>query len=663
VRFELSDPGVTFVRVQRRTVMRKESSQPRDRALWIVALLGLIVLAFAAVSRGEVYSSTARRTDRFTAGKLRSLSAENISGEIQITEGGSFSAVAEVTVRAASAADAKRYLDQTKVEFEKDDGGGATLVTREPGTRVERRGRSWSVHVDRDECRYRIETRYRITLPADTALVVHTVNGNVTVQGITAPMEVNSVNGRVRVAGTRHDVRLHTVNGGIEATAAELPRGARIDTETVNGNVELRLPARAAFHVSGQTMNGDIVSTFPLPTKPAAGEAEAFRAEREKMRSERDRLRSEIRTKEREQKGKQRQRDENDDSEDIHIDLSGLNESLQELSLELSTIGPEIAASISENLHRSYEGTLAGGGAEVRCSTLNGRIAILSDGSSLGEAKSLLPRKSHGSWNVTIPPIPPVPPVPSIAPLAPRAPGAPRAPRAPRSSEAEEGSIIRGDINGDFAITLPFGDVQLGRVSGSVRVVTYGGEITVADAGKSADLSTSGGDIRIENVAGNLRCVTHGGELVIGNVTGDAKLETMGGDVTLRSCAGSVFARAGGGDLALSRVRGSVQASSGGGSVRCQVVGRETPGGISISSGAGDVTLTLPANYRGNVDIRVNGVDSEGDYIVSEFPEVTVSKRSFGSTQSAEGALNGGGPKVSIRISSGTVRLKKGPPA
>jgi hypothetical protein len=106
-----------------------------------------------------------------------------------------------------------------------------------------------------------------------------------------------------------------------------------------------------------------------------------------------------------------------------------------------------------------------------------------------------------------------------------------------------------------------------------------------------------------------------------------------------------------------------VQASSGGGTVRCQVIGHETPGGISISSGAGDVMLTLPSNFHGNVDVRVTGIDSEGDYIISEFPEVTVSKRSFGSTQSAEGALNGGGPKVSIRISSGPVHHKKGPPA
>jgi DUF4097 and DUF4098 domain-containing protein YvlB len=200
-------------------------------------------------------------------------------------------------------------------------------------------------------------------------------------------------------------------------------------------------------------------------------------------------------------------------------------------------------------------------------------------------------------------------------------------------------------------------------VSGNVRVVTYGGEIRIEEAGKGADLSTSGGDIQIENVIGNVRCISHGGEIRIEKVSGDAKLETMGGDVRLHSCGGSVIARTGGGDLDLGHVRGSVQASSGGGSVRCEVTGKETPAGISISSGAGDVELTLPANYRGNVDIRVSGVEPDSDNITSEFPEVTVTKRSMSTTQSAQGALNGGGPRVSIRISAGTVHLKKGPAA
>ena len=72
----------------------------------------------------------------------------------------------------------------------------------------------------------------------------------------------------------------------------------------------------------------------------------------------------------------------------------------------------------------------------------------------------------------------------------------------------------------------------------------------------------------------------------------------------------------------------------------------------------GDVTLTLPASARADVEIQVNGADSERQ-IRSEFPELSVTRR--GATLRGEGKLNGGGSKVTIQATSGTVTLKKGP--
>ena len=631
----------------------------RDRAsLWIVLAAGLLLLLVAAASHASEYPSSTHRTERFdSAPGLRSLSVQNIGGDIRVTAGSSFSATAEISVRAETPALAKKYLDQTRIELRNDGGGAFSLVTEEPGARVTRReGRHWNIQVDRNDCRYRIDTQYTITLPADAAVDVHTVNGSVAISGIAGDVEASSVNGRVRLAGSRHDLRAHSVNGSIEATVADVPRGAHLEAETVNGNIQLELPAHAGFSFRGHTMNGDILSTFPLPPlDTGSADAERMRAERDRIRSERERLRREIRVKEKEKR--------QGDSEDVDIDLSGLTEGLENLSRELARIGPEIAAEVSASLNRTYEGTVAGGGADVRCTTLNGKIAVLAAGSAVGDAKSLIPRqRGHGvRVSVPEPPEPPAPPAPHVT--VPRPPRPPRSPRPPMAPEVPEGSIIRGDIEGDFSTTLPFGDVRLGKVAGAVRIVTYGGEIHVVDAGKGADLSTSGGDIRIDGVRGDLRAVTHGGEVRVGNVSGDAKLETMGGDVDLKSCSGSVIAKTGGGDIRLHGVRGSVRASSGGGDVSCDIVGRETPEGVTISSGAGDVTLILPANYRANLDVQVSGLDDESEGIVSEFRDLTISRRSHSDRETATGALNGGGPRVAIRISSGTVHLKKGPPA
>lgn len=641
----------------------------RDRvSLWIVLAAGVLLLLAAAASHARdsrEYRESARRTDRFTESTApRRLSVENVSGDIQVTAGSAFSATAEISVRADTAALARKYLEDTKIRFRNEGNGEYTLVTDEPGVRVNRSGgHGWNLDIHRDDARYRVEVRYTITLAPEAALDVHTVNGNVAVSGIAGALEANSVNGRVRLSGTRHDVRAKSVNGAIEATIADVPRGASLEASTVNGNIRLELPARAAFAFHGHTMNGDIASTFPLPPREAAAaDAERMKADRERLRADQERLRREIRAKER-----ARRHDDEDSDVDVDIDLSGLREGLEELSRELAQLGPRIAAEVSASLNHSYEGTVAGGGADVRCSTLNGRITILASGTSPGDAKSLIPRRrGHESWSYAPePPEPPSVPVPAPLPRPSAVPRPPRPPRPPRviESDVPEGSIIRGDIDGDFSTTLPFGDVQVGKVAGSVRILTYGGQIRVEDAGKGADLSTSGGDIEIKGVRGDLRAVTHGGEVRVGNVTGDAKLETMGGDVDLKSCGGSVIAKTGGGDIRLHRVHGAIHASSGGGDVLCDIVGRETAEGVTISSGAGEVTLVLPSNYRASLEIQVSGIDEDSEGIISEFPEITVSRRSHSSRQTATGALNGGGPKVAIRISSGTVHLKKGPPA
>jgi hypothetical protein len=73
------------------------------------------------------------------------------------------------------------------------------------------------------------------------------------------------------------------------------------------------------------------------------------------------------------------------------------------------------------------------------------------------------------------------------------------------------------------------------------------------------------------------------------------------------------------------------------------------------------VTVTLPTNYKADVDIHVTGIELDSDAIVSQFPEIAVSRRSGHLT--GEGRLNGGGPKLVIRSTGGIVTIKKGPAA
>ena len=221
-------------------------------------------------------------------------------------------------------------------------------------------------------------------------------------------------------------------------------------------------------------------------------------------------------------------------------------------------------------------------------------------------------------------------------------------------------SISKGDLEGDLVLSYAPGDVTAGQVGGRVKISTQSGQIHVKGAGKGAELSSAGGDIRIESVTGDLKATTSGGDIRAGAVSGDARLETAGGDVVVRSAGGSVTARTGGGDITLKKVHGPVVARTSGGTIVCEISSAAAPGGELVTSG-GDVTVTLPSNYRADIDVRVSGAEMEADAISSQFPDVVVTRRP--GSISGEGKLNGGGPKLIIRSTSGSVSVRKGPAA
>ncbi len=655
--------------------VHEHPSHERRALVWALAIAALVLLSLAAGLKAQAkdWKAKASRTETFNAsGDLKSLAVDTVNGRVEVVAGTAFRAEVDVTAWGATDSDAKKNLGEVKVRFENEN-GNLSLYTEEPGVTVRRSGRGWNVR-SRGDDQWRSETKYRITAPASLAVNVSAVNGGVSVTGVAAPLDLTTVNGKITLAGGRRDAKLNTVNGAIEAGFAELPKGAHLDVRTVNGAIALTLPAKAGFRLEGHTMSGEILSSFALPAPPQPEgivEREETKAARDKVRAEQRKLRDEIRKREKEKEKEKSRKDSGD--EDIVIDPSELNEAMADLNREMADLdremadlGREISRSITVNLNQAYEGSVGDGGASVRVSNLNGRIVVLAEGTTEAQAKRLTSRRS--TRIVTIPaipriprivvrehrphaPVPPVPPVPGVAPVAPVAPIPP---------DPWGRSTVVGDVAGDYAPAIASGDVTVGTVTGRATITSRSGQIRLKGAGKGAEVSTAGGDIRVESVTGDLKATTFGGDIRAGSVSGDSRLETSGGDVVVRSAAGAVVARTGGGDIVLKKVRGPVTARTSGGSITCEITSTAAAGG-DVSTSGGDVTITLPANYRADLDVKVSSVEPDDDAIVSQFPEVAVSRRR-GAT-SGEGKLNGGGPKLTIRSSSGTVTIRKGPAA
>jgi hypothetical protein len=111
-----------------------------------------------------------------------------------------------------------------------------------------------------------VSVEFRVKVPAGVRFVGRTVNGSVDVEGVTADVEAQTVNGAIEIAsaGTAH---ASTVNGEIEARLGRADWNGTLKLTTVNGSVELTLPADVSTEVKASTVNGDIETDFPLSVR------------------------------------------------------------------------------------------------------------------------------------------------------------------------------------------------------------------------------------------------------------------------------------------------------------------------------------------------------------------------------------------------------------
>jgi DUF4097 and DUF4098 domain-containing protein YvlB len=678
-----------------------DRAEKMDRVvLWLLLALGAVLMLLAAApARGE---ETASRTDRIAATLPAgsTVRIDNVSGDIIAVAGPQFSAIATVVVAAPDEKRAEDVLDRVRI-VQSREGDELWIEARWPESRwrmarADRRPGSRRVFARCEDCR--INARFDVTLPPGVTAVLGTVNGDVRVREFGGDLRLTTVNGAVEATGVRRSLAAESVNGKVTATVVAVPRDAEYDLETVNGAVRLTLPKDARFDVTASTMHGSIASTFALPR--AADDAEAALVRRKLHEKKLEKL-------ERIEKIESRPirrivvRQAGDD-EPVVVDLKELEKELEDsmrsVDVEIrqamhsaeETVRDGIRGGIERGIrggirdgirggvrglrildpHRSYSGRIGDGGAKVRLSALTGSILLLAGGTRAEDASPIVLERR--SFTVTIPRIQVRVPdikvdVPAIKVRVPEVVVVPkpivetRQHRLPHAVWAMDPPVQRGDIAGDFLATSGTSSYRIGNVSGRVKILTHSGEISIGSAGASADVKTFGGDIRIGAVKGDLAAQTLAGDVRAATVGGSARVETSGGDIRIQRVDGWLRARTAGGDIVVPLVGGSVHAETAGGDVRIAVAVRQPREGIRIVNGGGDVALVLPADFKGDLDLTVTEADPSEPAVRSEFPEISISRKD--GTVRATGAVNGGGEKVKIQTSSGTIRLRRGPAA
>ena len=201
----------------------------------------------------------------------------------------------------------------------------------------------------------------------------------------------------------------------------------------------------------------------------------------------------------------------------------------------------------------------------------------------------------------------------------------------------------RRDKRPQFRLTVPYRH--------DLDLKTSGGDITVDKLQGLVAARTSGGDVRVGEIDGPVNGKTSGGDIRIGKARGTVVAITSGGSIKADEILGTIEATTSGGSIRIRGAHGAVQAKTSGGSIEAEFVEQPATASALRTSGGG-LTVYLPADIAIDVDARTSGGRVSTDFPVTVEGELPDKNR-------LRSAINGGGPRLALRTSGGSIRLRR----
>ena len=103
-----------------------------------------------------------------------------------------------------------------------------------------------------------------ITVPADVSVDLHTLNGNLSVEGLHGEVDADTLSGRTELTGISGTVVAHSLNGPIRVVMDRVDPSKPLSFSSLNGSIDVTLPADVKANVQFKTMRSDIYSDFSM---------------------------------------------------------------------------------------------------------------------------------------------------------------------------------------------------------------------------------------------------------------------------------------------------------------------------------------------------------------------------------------------------------------
>ena len=136
---------------------------------------------------------------------------------------------------------------------------GMRRLTQPGGFGVEERDNEMSVSSG-----FSREINLEIEVPTRTKLRVSIVDGGITVDGVDNEMEINTVDGGITLTNVGGSVVAHAVDGNIAATVARVAPQAPMAFTSLNGDIDVTLPAAVKANLRLRSDQGDVFTDFDV---------------------------------------------------------------------------------------------------------------------------------------------------------------------------------------------------------------------------------------------------------------------------------------------------------------------------------------------------------------------------------------------------------------
>lgn len=236
---------------------------------------------------------------------------------------------------------------------------------------------------------------FMITVPYDTHLDIEvSIGGEVEIADIAGDVAIKNLNGEIELRNHSGGALVESMNGEIEASFTQLHEDRPLSFSSMNGEIELHLPADAQANVRFRTQNGTILTNFgddEMVTTTTAGRAFApeaheeiaqFAAEMaegavemameiaEEVREAMIEAREEMRANEAEMRRAQ------EEIREVEKEIRQAEKEMRKQEAPRAPRAPRPPSIPSMAGGKVVSGTLNGGGVDIQVATMNGDILI-----------------------------------------------------------------------------------------------------------------------------------------------------------------------------------------------------------------------------------------------------------------------------------------------